>query len=50
MTEEHATDPEDVFGLVGNAIRIEILRALGDARVEGRFPPVLSFSDLRSRA
>lgn len=39
----------DVFGLVGNEIRADIIRVFGDARVEERHPPVLTFSELRSR-
>src|SRR6056297_4234543 len=41
--------PADAFAVVGNEIRAEIVRALGDARVEQGAPPVLSFSELRSR-
>lgn len=48
--DEEGADPTDAFALVGNEVRAEIIRALGDARVEQRYPPVLSFSELRSRA
>lgn len=41
---------EDAFALVGDEIRAEIIRTLGDARVEELSRPVLSFSELRSRA
>jgi hypothetical protein len=41
--------PVDAFAIVGNDIRAAIIRALGDARVERGVPPVLSFSELRSR-
>lgn len=47
-SDEEST-PSDIFGLVGNEIRTEIIQTLGDARVEEGFPPVLSFSELRSR-
>jgi hypothetical protein len=39
----------DAFRLVGNEIRTDILRALGDTRVEKGYKPVLSFSELRER-
>lgn len=39
----------DAFSVVGNPVRAEIVRALGDARVEAGAPPVVSFSELRSR-
>lgn len=48
--EDTSSRSADAFGLVGNEIRVEILRALGDARVEQRHPPVLSFSEIRSRS
>lgn len=41
--------PADAFAVVGNEIRAAIIQALGDARVEQGAPPVLSFSELRSR-
>jgi hypothetical protein len=47
---KEGSSPTDSFSLVGNEIRAEIVRALGDARVENRTPPTLSFSELRSRA
>jgi hypothetical protein len=40
---------EDRLALVGNEIRVAILRALGDERVRSVENPVLSFSELRSR-
>lgn len=39
----------DAFALVGNEIRAEIVRTLGDARVDRGTAPTLSFSELRSR-
>lgn len=47
-TDDESTSA-DVFGLVGNEVRAEIIRTFGDARVEQRYPPVLTFSELRSR-
>jgi hypothetical protein len=46
---DDAGDPSDAFRLVGNEVRAEILRTMGDARLEQRYSPVVSFSDLRSR-
>lgn len=51
MTDDDTDSPasEDAFALVGDEIRAEIVRTLGDARVAERSRPVLSFSELRSR-
>ncbi|MFT4884948.1 MAG: hypothetical protein ACI8U4_002466, partial [Natronomonas sp.] len=46
---DEVSSGSDAFGLVGNEIRTDILRALGDARVEQGYKPVLSFSELRDR-
>lgn len=50
--DDHAGDHSsaDAFALVGNEIRAAILRAFGDARLEERSMPTLSFSDIRDRA
>jgi len=39
--------PADTFALVGDEVRAEILRALGDAREFNAARPTVSFSDLR---
>lgn len=41
--------PEAALSLMGNEIRAQILWELGDARLEERSPPALSFSELHSR-
>jgi len=41
--------PEETLSLIGNEVRAEILWALSDARGGVGSPPVLSFSELRSR-
>ncbi|MEF8806496.1 DUF7351 domain-containing protein [Natronomonas sp.] len=46
---DDASSGSDAFRLVGNEIRTDILRALGDARVEQGHKPVFSFSELRDR-
>lgn len=46
---DDASSGSDAFRLVGSEIRTDILRALGDARVEKGHKPVLSFSELRDR-
>lgn len=43
------SDPADTFALVGNAIRAEILRTLGEARGQRGARPVLAFAELRRR-
>lgn len=51
-SEEPLTDtkpvPEDIFGILGNRIRIDILWTLHEAFVQGP-PDTLSFSELNSR-
>lgn len=47
QTEEGVT-PEDAFALVGNEIRAEILRVLGDI-AQGHPQPKLTFSEIRER-
>jgi len=39
---------ESLFSLVGNEIRAAIIRVFGDARLEQRSRPTLSFSEMRS--
>lgn len=46
---EAAEPASDAFALVGNEIRAEIIRVLGDARVAARVQPVLTFTELRER-
>lgn len=48
-TLEDGAGPEEAFALVGNEIRAEIIRTLGDAQGRRGPPPTLSFSELRSR-
>lgn len=49
VDETDGSPPEDAFALVGNGIRADILRAFGDARVEEREAPELTFSEVRAR-
>lgn len=43
------TTPEEAFNLVGNEVRVEIIRTLADAHELGEPPPTLSFSELYDR-
>lgn len=50
MTDgERTSDLADVFGLLGNETRIDIVRVLADHRFETAGRGRLSFSELRSR-
>jgi DNA-directed RNA polymerase subunit RPC12/RpoP len=40
--------PEDTFSLISTETRVEIVRALGDARGDSEAPPVVPFADLRA--
>ncbi|MEF8799756.1 MAG: helix-turn-helix domain-containing protein [Halolamina sp.] len=45
-----ATDesPEETFSLISDETRVEIIRALGDARGENERPPAIPFAEIRS--
>ena len=49
-TVDEALTPESVFALIGNEFRAEILRTLGEAQGQEGPPPILSLSELHSRA
>lgn len=40
--------PEDTFSLISDETRVEIIRALGEARGENEGPPVVPFAEIRS--
>mgnify|MGYP006280550853 FL=1 len=45
-----ADDRSELFALVGNELRMQIIERLGDLRVEAGVQPTLSYAELRSRA